>query len=138
MGIMEGENIFERIQNRTFPKFMFFLMSIVFILLLFLIYILILLEFWLYLFGLGVLIIMGIYLVSVFMFLIGRADLSRRIFGIYVLFIGFYICGIFILSLLKLLILGTQDIGLLISYAVLSFLCVLGGLIVLYIVKITK
>jgi hypothetical protein len=108
------------------------------LLFLFLIYILLLLEFWLYLFGLGILIIMGIYLVTVFLFVIGRVDLSRCIFGFLVLFFGFYTCGMLILSFLKFLIFGRQDILLLISYAVLSFSFVLGGLIVLYIIKIKK
>ncbi|UCF07625.1 MAG: hypothetical protein JSW28_08255 [Thermoplasmata archaeon] len=57
-----------------------------------------------------------------------RTDLVVRILGIITLVFGFYLCGVSILLIVKLLIPGKQDMDILRGYACLSFLFILLGL----------
>jgi hypothetical protein len=92
-------------------KFTLFVLCLVLIIFLVLFFILLLRGFWRDIFGATILILILIAIGSIFIMLIGREDAALLILESFLLFCGFFIFGMVILSLIKLILYGDQDVG---------------------------
>lgn len=104
-----------------------FFFGIPFLFFLFGIYIMILVQAWRYLWGILILIVSFVMLFCMFFLLMGRWDLFNRLFGTFIMFVGFFLTGVSISLLMKSLISGREDSGLLNISVSVSILLIYAG-----------